>query len=889
MSSARWAVAVVVMMIAALLAPPVVGAQDGGGSAPPAPVAPDDAPFDVFDDTVIPFQQGAPTPPPPVLPAGTVGGAWSFEGGAPTINGQVEGIANGEAGGALHTVLAHPTNADIIYVGGANGGIWKTTNGTSASPNWTPLTDFESSLSIGAMEFDTTDATRQTIVAGFSSPSSFGGVSGLLNGLLRTTDGGATWTQINIATNGFRVSGIAARGNTIAVSTSNCCVIYTNDLGANWFTGVAGAAFDLVDDLPLGNPATLFAGVQFQGIFRSTNTGTSYTNISVFNAGLAAAIADPGNNNIEMAVAPTTGRLYVAVIKNGQPSWIGYSDNPLAATPAWTQMDLPMTPDGEGGGIAPREKPGSQGGIHFSIVADPANANIVYVGGDRQPRSLALTFPNSIGANDFSGRLFRGNTTVAPTGGNPSPQWDHLTHSDNVAAIPGGGTANDSAPHADSREMVFDANGNILETDDTGIYRRTSPTNNTGDWFSINGNMGTGEYHDAAYDTISNRVIAGAQDNGTVYQDNADAIFDHLNTGDGGDVAVDAITLAGANQSIRYSSFQVFQALRRTVFNNTGGIVSTTFPPVALGGTPFANLGDVAWFDQPIELNKVDPTKAIFGTRAAGFGRLYMTDDGFSTITIGEATGQNVRALAYGGVSGGVPNADVMYYGVGSDLHFRNGGAPVNLPAYPGGPPVDIVMHPTDWNTVYVIDTNKVYRSTNAGANWTDVTGTFSATGLRMNSVEYVTGMNSIGVATNLGVFAMDVNTLVWSRLGSALPNALAYDLDYDSADNKLIVGTMGRGAWSLQIGGGGPTCNGLAVDVDLNMGQVPTVNADVILGTPGPDVIVALGGNDTICGQGGNDTINAGPGNDWVDGNLGNDTVFGQDGDDTIMGGQGA
>ena len=83
--------------------------------------------------------------------------------------------------------------------------------------------------------------------------------------------------------------------------------------------------------------------------------------------------------------------------------------------------------------------------------------------------------------------------------------------------------------------------------------------------------------------------------------------------------------------------------------------------------------------------------------------------------------------------------------------------------------------------------------------------------------------------------------------------------------------------------------CNGLPVTVDLNLGQVPTQGADVILGTPLADLIVALGGNDTICGEGGNDTINGGPGSDFVDAGPGTDTVFGLDGNDTVNGGDGA
>ena len=80
----------------------------------------------------------------------------------------------------------HSTNANILYVGAVNGGIWSTTNATVSSPNWMALTYFEEAMSIGAFEFDPTDGTNQTLVAGI------GRVSGVQTGLLRTTDGGAT-------------------------------------------------------------------------------------------------------------------------------------------------------------------------------------------------------------------------------------------------------------------------------------------------------------------------------------------------------------------------------------------------------------------------------------------------------------------------------------------------------------------------------------------------------------------------------------------------------------------------------------------------------------------------------------------------------------------------
>lgn len=80
-------------------------------------------------------------------------------------------------------------------------------------------------------------------------------------------------------------------------------------------------------------------------------------------------------------------------------------------------------------------------------------------------------------------------------------------------------------------------------------------------------------------------------------------------------------------------------------------------------------------------------------------------------------------------------------------------------------------------------------------------------------------------------------------------------------------------------------TCNGQAVTVDLNNGQIPTAGDDVILGTPGSDTINAFAGNDTICGEGGDDTINGGGGDDVIFGGDGNDVLSGQGGDDTLYG----
>ena len=121
-------------------------------------------------------------------------GVWLFEGPAPTQHGQLEPNTqpNQQVTGAIHTVLAHSTDANTLYVGSVNGGIWKTTNATNVNPDWVPQTDFLGSLSIGAMAFDSADDTHNTLVAGTALYSSFGGLGGVRGPVFRTTDGGTT-------------------------------------------------------------------------------------------------------------------------------------------------------------------------------------------------------------------------------------------------------------------------------------------------------------------------------------------------------------------------------------------------------------------------------------------------------------------------------------------------------------------------------------------------------------------------------------------------------------------------------------------------------------------------------------------------------------------------
>jgi len=202
--------------------------------------------------------------------------------------------------------------------------------------------------------------------------------------------------------------------------------------------------------------------------------------------------------NAKLSVSKDGSRIWSVIYSKDGNYTIAHSDDNGGS---WTKMDKICIPAASCG-------LGDAGDKHLSMLASPTNKNEVYVGGDRQKTNGGgfPSTPNHLGADNYNGLLFRGDAGIQGTGGTPSPQWEHLTHSNSVQDIPEGGTVSNSAPHADSRDMVLRADGAILEGDDGGITIRTRPSNNTGDWFGLCGNMQVFEAHNLAYEPVLKTV-----------------------------------------------------------------------------------------------------------------------------------------------------------------------------------------------------------------------------------------------------------------------------------------------------------------------------------------------------------------------------------------------
>ena len=252
---------------------------------------------------------------------------WVEQGPGPNTQGQVEGITQRPVVGAIKTLVTHPTDVNTIYVGAVNGGIWKTTNAAAATPTWSQQLGLNHSLSIGAIAFDPTDGTNQTLIAGVGRFSSFSSRGNDRVGVWRTTNGGTSWTLISGAggtVTGLNITGVAPRGVTLVVSANtadsaaNRGVWRSTNTGGAWtqISGVvgtglpAGASFDVASDP--SNNARLFTNSGNRGIFRSLDTGATWTKVS--DAAMDALMA-AGTSNVKISVG-TSNNVYVAIVNN---------------------------------------------------------------------------------------------------------------------------------------------------------------------------------------------------------------------------------------------------------------------------------------------------------------------------------------------------------------------------------------------------------------------------------------------------------------------------------------------------------------------------------------------------------------------------------------------
>jgi photosystem II stability/assembly factor-like uncharacterized protein len=671
--------------------------------------------------------------------------SWTSLGPAPILNGQTAGQQ--PVSGRIAAIAADPRDAATIYLAAAGGGVWKTTD---AGNSWTPLTDDQATLFMGAIAL--APSNPDVIYAGTgeatNSALSFTG-----HGVLKSTDAGQSWTllgtdvfdrrtisQIVVAPDDPDTVYVAVGGAGVHGLAGNTGIWRSTDGGATWTDTTAAisttASFTDVEIDPT-NSQTLYAAVgsfrgsSANGVYKSTDGGTTWAI-----AGNFPVRASDGRMTI--AVAPSDPQtLFVSVSGSGQGgSAFGHLVEMLKSTDGgstWT--DLTNLPD-----------LGGNGWYGLPLAVDPSDVNTLYA---------------SAGGNEIV------------ESNNGGATWFSL-----VVGADGNG------PHPDHHAFAFDANGHLLDGNDGGIWRLDNPQFTQEHWTDLNTNLQLTQYIGIAVDPADPTIAyGGSQDNGTS-KFTGSAAWTLVALGDGGFVRIDP-----THPSTVYHEFFNIDLER----SDDGGL---TWVQKTTG----INHSDPSNTYIPYVMDPGNSQRLVLGTN-----RVYETTnrgDLWRPISQpsqgGWNTSANVDSLAIA-----ASDANTIYASAGGHLFVTfDDGVTWQQRDVPGVTDhfQDIQIDPADRLTAFAVRDRfgggHVFMTTDGGQTWTDISGNLPD--LPAYTLARDPSTQVLYVGMDDGVYVSTDQGGDWSRLGTGLPHAQVKELELLPGLHLLAAGTHGRGVWEL-------------------------------------------------------------------------------------------
>ncbi|HKU19778.1 MAG TPA: hypothetical protein VJQ50_02105 [Terriglobales bacterium] len=776
-------------------------------------------------------------------------GGWVPLGPAPINSNATGGLSDqnyGPVTGRATSVVVDPGDptGNTVYLGGAYGGLWKSTNAAASNPaavTWTPLIDQQATLAVGSVAVQPSSSGPGNVVlvgtgeADFSIDSYYG------LGILRSADGGNTWTIISSA--GSALSGLAFAK--IAFSTDNPSLVVAaatgagNDEGAtNAGGGNAPGLFTSTDggqtwaqtqfgvDRGLGatsviyDPAShkFFAFLQFEGYYVSADgitwghmanqPGTALHNCPIGNTGVPVCLVFRG----EMAAVPGREELYAWYVTIDQRGNIG--DGGIYKTTnaggSWQQVsDSGITNCGDGAGNGCGTE---QGWFNLTLAAVPNGAGTDLYAGAVNLYKCSITASNSLCAT----RPFINLTHVY--GCTPLGSLAHV-HPDQ---------------HGISFLRLSSSQVIMYFANDGGIYRALNGyALNSGTcgaapnpFQDLNATMGSMsqfvDFADAPGDPGT--LLGGTQDNGSPATDTSyGSNWISVNGGDGGFNAIDP-----SNPQTWFTTNTDVSVQR---CNDGINCLAQTFDPIVTNSTVG---GDHGFFYTPFILDPQADSRMMVGTcrlwrgnsDGSGFAALSYDFDSFlnqlpSTTACTGNEGQIIRSIAAGGPVT-THGSSVIYVGTEGDPQGSppSGGTvwvtnnadlgPSTWTATPVWNPFQypvssIAVDPGDpsgstaYATAMGFGTGNISKTTNQGLGWTQV-------GLQLPNAPVNAividpdDSNTVYVGTDVGVYSSH-DLQKWTELGQ-LPSVAVLQLHmFESGGVKqLRAGTYGRGIWSYDI-----------------------------------------------------------------------------------------
>ena len=211
-----------------------------------------------------------------------------------------------------------------------------------------------------------------------------------------------------------------------------------------------------------------------------------------------------------------------------------------------------------------------------------------------------------------------------------------------------------------------------------------------------------------------------------------------------------------------------------------------------------------AQFVWPLSLDTSNSTIAY-----GGFDDLYKsTNISTTTSTDPNAIWTSLNAGAGSPIKFDNQGMNIAVVGTAGLRRTSDGGATWSDISQPAGVEINsfsIDAASASGNTIYAtakgyVSGSKVFKSTDGGANWTNISGTLPNILMKKVLLKQNQTDEYLFVATELGVYYKSPTVTNWTKLGNNLPNVIVNDMKINYMNNKMYIGTYGRGMWEINI-----------------------------------------------------------------------------------------
>ncbi len=790
---------------------------------------------------------------------------WTPLGPQPTASTEFYGNVSGRV-----TALAADScdaTGNTVYAGAAEGGVWVSFNALTGNPvTWQPLTDSQPSLATGAIAinpascgtFNGHDQSNLILVGTGESNFAQDNIYGA--GVLRSTDGGQTWTQDSTFTaaasqsavaSGPYIAALAVQPNAAspiilaavqgtdfsAAGALHSGVYSSSDGGDHWtrvqpgssspnsapFNPATDVVFDSSDPAgkiayaALGDPAgdtdpkASCPSAPCNGVYISNSAGHTWKRIS----GIDAASTPTSFGRISLALAPgaspSASELYVAVADATTESeklltvLSGSSIAPNGTSPAFRSI-YPAS------NLPDFCEPLCYYSMKLATVPD-TSGSVVFAGGSAQPH--------------FTGAAYGMASVYRSSDGGAT--WQDFSSD---------GSGNNTFTHVDVHAFAFALGSSsqvlgMFDANDGGVWASFdvfNPATTTGNqhWADLNTITGSADtslnitqfYPGVALHPTTDQIIYGGTQGNDVQEFSGSLSWSGAEACpyDGGYTAVDQQVPSTVYAACAYLGGP--GTLNKNTQNGVPGNDGINWAAIDFqNGIDFSDNAD---FIPPFVIDFVNSQNLYFGTF-----RLYQTRNAggtWSAITSDLTTDGNTNYITTIAVS--PSDSNTLYAGTSDGLIWQTSQAltgasdihDVKQPAQPSRQVSAIAIDSLVPASAFVAYSGfscpgvsgcdglgHLFFTSNSGAAWIKVDGNLPDVPVNDIAIDPEDATDAtVYVATDSGVYASDNATAgssaSWSVLQTGLPNVQVLSLKLNAASRTLVAATHGRGVWNIKL-----------------------------------------------------------------------------------------